>query len=52
MVFAVFCMIHVHHELSLFNCFDPKDMEKERMDHCNKMGYSSGSPTLLAVKTS
>uniref|UniRef100_A0A8C1YXF4 Retinoic acid receptor responder protein 2 n=1 Tax=Cyprinus carpio TaxID=7962 RepID=A0A8C1YXF4_CYPCA len=24
-------------------------MKKERIDHCNKMGYSSGSPTLLAV---
>ncbi|XP_077101291.1 uncharacterized protein LOC143752141 [Siphateles boraxobius] len=28
-----------------------EDMQKERLDHCNKMGYSSGSPTLLAVKT-
>uniref|UniRef100_A0A671P873 Retinoic acid receptor responder protein 2 n=1 Tax=Sinocyclocheilus anshuiensis TaxID=1608454 RepID=A0A671P873_9TELE len=24
-------------------------MKKERIDNCNKMGYSSGSPTLLAV---
>ncbi|XP_043082697.1 uncharacterized protein si:ch1073-406l10.2 [Puntigrus tetrazona] len=24
-------------------------MKKERIDHCNKMAYSSGSPTLLTV---
>uniref|UniRef100_A0A671NBV4 Retinoic acid receptor responder protein 2 n=1 Tax=Sinocyclocheilus anshuiensis TaxID=1608454 RepID=A0A671NBV4_9TELE len=26
-----------------------QDMKKDRIEHCNKMGYSSGSPTLLAV---
>ncbi|TRY90264.1 hypothetical protein DNTS_005121, partial [Danionella cerebrum] len=26
-----------------------EEIKKERIDHCNKMGYSSGSPTLLAV---
>lgn len=36
-------------ELTLSNCFYPKDMTKDRIEHCNKMGYSSGSPTLLAV---
>ncbi|XP_076869616.1 uncharacterized protein LOC143519751 [Brachyhypopomus gauderio] len=25
-----------------------EDMMKTRVDHCNKMGYGSGSPTLLA----
>ncbi|NP_001373462.1 uncharacterized protein LOC100536977 precursor [Danio rerio] len=28
-----------------------EDMTKERLERCNKMGYSSGSPTLLAVAT-
>uniref|UniRef100_A0A673GSU1 Retinoic acid receptor responder protein 2 n=1 Tax=Sinocyclocheilus rhinocerous TaxID=307959 RepID=A0A673GSU1_9TELE len=26
-----------------------QDMKKDRIEHCNKMGYISGSPTLLAV---
>ncbi|XP_073687094.1 uncharacterized protein [Garra rufa] len=26
-----------------------EDIKKMRVDHCNKMGYSSGSPTLLSV---
>ncbi|XP_051969684.1 uncharacterized protein si:ch1073-406l10.2 [Xyrauchen texanus] len=28
-----------------------EDMKTTRMDHCNNMGYGSGSPTLLATKS-
>lgn len=44
-----YTLICVHHHILLLVSL--QDMKTSRTDHCRKMSYHSGAPTLLAVRT-